>query len=174
MCSLLWVVARYWKMSSAIQSIWIYEIVQGFTIPWDRSGLGYSVNRKCFMMSWLVISCQCLGDSRRRSQETWSTNFVNHWTTKEKNIIEWRYILINIGPKSSFESQWSVSCTSMHNTCSHFLLIPFIRLCWRTIFLNYVLDVCVSLLLHLYYVNLIIDCEEHARYLQSWLFSLNT
>ena len=36
--------------------------------------------------------------------------------------------------------------------------------CWRTIFLNYVLDVYVSLLLHLYYVNLIIDCEKHARY----------
>ena len=54
MCSLLWVVARYWKMSSAIQWIQICEIVQGFTIPWDRSGLGYSVNRKCFMMSWLV------------------------------------------------------------------------------------------------------------------------
>ena len=43
MCSLLWIVAGNWKMSSAIQSIWICEIVQGFTIPWDRSGLGYSV-----------------------------------------------------------------------------------------------------------------------------------
>ena len=43
MCSLLWVVARYWKMSSTIQWIQICEIVQGFTIPWDRSGLGYSV-----------------------------------------------------------------------------------------------------------------------------------
>ena len=80
MCSLLWVVARYWKMSSAIQWIQICEIVQRFTIPWDRSGLGYSVNRKCFMMSWLVISCQCLGNSHRRGQETRSTNFAKHWT----------------------------------------------------------------------------------------------
>ena len=39
-----------------------------------------------------------------------------------------------------------------------------IGLCWRTIFLNYVLDVCVSLLLHLYYANLIIDYEKHAYY----------
>ena len=39
-----------------------------------------------------------------------------------------------------------------------------IGLCWRTIFLNYVLDVCVLLLLHLYYVNLIIDSEKHAHY----------
>ena len=39
-----------------------------------------------------------------------------------------------------------------------------IGLCWRTILLNYVLYVCMSLLLHLYYVNLIIDCEEHACY----------
>ena len=35
-----------------------------------------------------------------------------------------------------------------------------IRFCWRTILLNYVLYVW----LHLYYVNLIIDCEKHARY----------
>ena len=80
MCSLLWVIAGNWKMSLAIRSIRIYKIVQGFTIPWDRSGLGYSVNRKCFIMSWLVISCQCLGVSHRRCQETWSTNFVKHWT----------------------------------------------------------------------------------------------
>ena len=33
MCSLLWVVAGYWKMSLAIQSIRIYEIVLTFTIP---------------------------------------------------------------------------------------------------------------------------------------------
>ena len=30
MCSLRWVVAGYWKMSSAIQSILICEIVQGY------------------------------------------------------------------------------------------------------------------------------------------------
>ena len=81
MCSLLWVVARNWKMSSAIQSIQIYKIVQGFTIPWDRSGLGYSMNKKCFMMNWLVISCQCLSDSHCICQETQLTNFVKHWTT---------------------------------------------------------------------------------------------
>ena len=51
MCSLLWVVVGYWKMSLAIQSIRIYEIVLTFTIPCDRSGLGYFVNSKCFMMS---------------------------------------------------------------------------------------------------------------------------
>ena len=81
MCSLLWVVAGYWKMSSTIQSIQICEIVLTFTIPWDRSRLDYFVNNKCFMMSWLVLSCQCLGDSHRRCPETQSTNFVKHWTT---------------------------------------------------------------------------------------------
>ena len=80
MCSLLWVVAGYWKMSLAIRSIRICKIVFMFTIPWDRSGLGYFVNSKCFMMSWLVLSCQCLGDSHRRCPETWSTNFVKHQT----------------------------------------------------------------------------------------------
>ena len=80
MCSLLWVVAGYWKMSLAIRSIRICKIVFTFTIPWDRSGLGYFVNSKCFMMSWLVLSCQCLGDSYRRCPETWSTNFVKHRT----------------------------------------------------------------------------------------------
>ena len=57
MCSLLWVITGYWKMSSAILSIRICEIVLTFTIPWDRSGLGYFMNSKCFMMSWLVLSC---------------------------------------------------------------------------------------------------------------------
>ena len=70
MCSLQWVVARYWKISLAIQSIQICEIVLTFTIPWDRSGIGYFVNNKCFMMSWLVLSCQCLGDSHRICLET--------------------------------------------------------------------------------------------------------
>ena len=80
MCSLLWVVAGYWKMSLAIRSIRICKIVFTFTIPWDRSGLGYFRNSKCFMMSWLVLSCQCLGDSYRRCPETWSTNFVKYRT----------------------------------------------------------------------------------------------
>ena len=81
MCSLLWVVAGNWKMSSAIRSIWICKIVLTFTIPWNRSGLGYFMNNKCFMMSWLVFSCQCLGDSYRRCPEIRSTNFTKHWTT---------------------------------------------------------------------------------------------
>ena len=80
MCSLLWVVAGYWKMSLGIRSIRICKIVFTFTIPWDWSGLGYFVNSKCFMMSWLVLSCQCLGDSYRRCPETRSTNFVKHRT----------------------------------------------------------------------------------------------
>ena len=79
----------------------------------------------------VVISCQCLGDSHRRCQETRSTNFVKHWTTYEKKIIEWRYVLINIRPNSRFKSQWSVSCMSTHNTCNHFLLISFISQMWR-------------------------------------------
>ena len=80
MCSLLWVVVGYWRMNSAIQLIRIYKILLTFTIPWDRSGLDYFVNNKCFMMSLLVLSCQCLGDSHRRYPETRSTNFVKHWT----------------------------------------------------------------------------------------------
>ena len=80
MCSLLWVIAGHWKMSSVIQSIRICEIVLTFTIPWDRSGLGYFVNIKCFMISWLVLSYQCLGDSYRRCLETRSRNFIKHWT----------------------------------------------------------------------------------------------
>ena len=103
MCSLLWVVARYWKMSSAIQSIQICKIVLTFTIPWDRSRIGYFLNSKCFMMSWLVLSYQCLGDLHRRCLETRLTNFVKHWT----------------------------SGTSTHNSCNHFLLIPFISQTWR-------------------------------------------
>ena len=79
MCSLLWVVVGYWKMCSVIRSIRICEIVLTFTIPWDRSGLGYFVNNKCFMMSWLVLSCQCLGNLHCRCPETRSTNFVKHW-----------------------------------------------------------------------------------------------
>ena len=79
-CSLLWVVTGYWKLSLAIRSIWICEIVLTFTIPWDRNGLDYFVNIKCFIMSWLVLSCQCLGDSHRRCPEIRSTNFVKHWT----------------------------------------------------------------------------------------------
>ena len=70
MCLRLWVIAGYWKMSSAIQLIRICEIVLTFTMPWDRSEIRYFVNGKFFMMIWLVLSCQCLGDSHRICLET--------------------------------------------------------------------------------------------------------
>ena len=66
MCSPWRVVAGYWKMSLAIQSIRICEIVHGFRIPWGKNWLSCSMNRKCFMISWLVISCQQLASQMPR------------------------------------------------------------------------------------------------------------
>ena len=126
MCSLLWVIVGYWKMSSAILN------------PNLRNST-YVHNTMRQEWAWLFCEQQMFYDELvgfKLPVPRWLASQMPRDTIDElrkalnrirEEIIEWRYVLIDIVPKLRFESQWRKGGTSMHSSCNHFLLIPFIN-----------------------------------------------